>query len=67
MNKNAGARYEIAIDGTLRAGYGDRAQAIEAALSLKEMHPGAGVTVRDALNGEVLVIIRLKEPDQGGR
>ena len=58
MSENTGARYEIAVNGTLQAGYGDRAQAIEAAFSLKEMHPGARVTVRDALNGEMLVIIR---------
>jgi len=52
------ARFEIAIDGTVRAGHGDRAQAIEAAISMKRDNPSAGVTVLDVLTGEMLVIIR---------
>jgi len=52
------ARFEIAVDGTLRAEYRDRAQGIEAAISLQASHPSAGVTVRDVLTGEMLVIIK---------
>jgi hypothetical protein len=64
ITSNTGARFEIAIDGTPRAHYHDRAQAIEAARSLKAMHPGAGVTVRDVENGEMLVIIKRNDHAQ---
>jgi hypothetical protein len=60
-----GGRFEIAIDGTARAWCGDRARAIEVAISLKMASPGAGVTVRDDLTGEMLVIIRRKNPHLG--
>ena len=63
MTSNTRARFEVAIDGRPRAWYGDRAQAIEAALSLKAEYPSAGVTVRDVENGEMLVILRRKELD----
>ena len=63
MTSNTRARFEIAIDGRPRAWYGDRAQAIEAAIALKAEYPSAGVTVRDVENGEMLVILRRKELD----
>ena len=52
------ARFEITIDGTVRAGYNDRAHAIEMAISMKRQTPSAGITVLDVLTGEMLVIIR---------
>jgi hypothetical protein len=60
MTSNPGARFEIAIDGTPRAWCGDRTQAIETGLSLKESQPGVGVTVRDDLTGDMWVIIKRK-------
>jgi hypothetical protein len=52
------ARFEITIDGTVRAGYNDRAHAIEMAISMKREKSSAGVTVLDVLTGEMLVILR---------
>jgi hypothetical protein len=52
----AGARFEIAVDGTPRA-YRDRADyAREAATLLKVKMPHAEVTVRDLQTGAVTVI-----------
>jgi hypothetical protein len=52
----AGARYEIAIDGTART-YRDREDyAREAATYLKTKQPNAHITVRDLLTGTLTVI-----------
>ena len=60
MSSNTRARFEIATDGKPRAWDGDRAQAVEAALSFKAEYPSAGVTLRDVENSEMLVIILRK-------
>jgi len=60
MTSNIRARFEVATDGKPRAWYGDCAQAVEAARSLKAEYPSAGVTLRDVENGEMMVIVRRK-------
>jgi hypothetical protein len=56
MSKNTGARFEIAIDGTVRAYRDLRELAIEAATRLKTKNPNAELTVRDLVTGEAIVV-----------
>jgi hypothetical protein len=56
MIKNTGARFEIAIDGTVRTYRDLRELAIEAATRLKTKNPNAELTVRDLVTGETTAV-----------
>ena len=54
--RNAGARFEVAIDGTTRTYCDLRELAIEAATRLKTKNPNADVTLRDVEAGETVTV-----------
>jgi len=54
MKLAEGARYEISVDGTVRAHRDEREIALEAANVLKACHPDSNVVVRDLSTGETL-------------
>ena len=53
---NAGACFEIRVDGKVRSYRDDRQTAIDAAIYLKQMHPNSELVVRDTRDGSVVVI-----------
>jgi hypothetical protein len=55
-NKNIGARYEIAIDGTTRTYRDTEKIAIEAATRLKTKQPYFAITARDIESGKTTTI-----------
>lgn len=56
MNKNIGARFEIAVDGRPCSYRGDAVTAREGAIFLKTKHPHSEVTVRDLKTGDVTTV-----------
>jgi hypothetical protein len=56
ITKNAGARYEIAIDGTPRTYRDLEKLAIEAAIYLRTKQPHAQITVRDIESGKTTTV-----------
>jgi hypothetical protein len=62
MKKNAGARWEITVDGRPRTYDHDRELAIEAAQLLKRKRPHVDVTVRDLEGVEETIVIPAQQP-----
>jgi hypothetical protein len=55
MNNNAtGARYQILVDGAPRSNRDDKANALDAAASLREKNPHSKVEVKDIQTGELI-------------
>jgi hypothetical protein len=54
MEITEGARYEISVDGTVRACRDSREIALEAANVLKACNPYSKIAIRDLLTGETL-------------
>jgi hypothetical protein len=63
MTKNTGARYEIAIDGTIRTYRDGEELAREAAIYLKKLNPKSEITLRDPQTGTVT---KIEHPSSAG-